>query len=252
MKNYPPNFLDVAPNSPEWLRARIGHVTASRVADVIGKKAKGGYYADRAKYMGEIIAEMLTGTATEHYVTAEMQWGIDNETLARTAYEMETGLQVERVGFVLHPTIARCGSSPDGLIGKDGGVEFKCPMTTTHIGYRIARVVPLAYRPQMFLNMDCCEREWWDFYSYDPRLKDEIAGFRMRLYRDEKKIAEIRDEIEMFLDELATQALKATEPIQPEQSLEDKLRASIKEAKGYHPDDPLTVTKSDAEEWVTG
>ena len=44
----------------EWYASRLGKVTASRVADIVAK-TKTGYSASRAKYMGELLCERLTG-----------------------------------------------------------------------------------------------------------------------------------------------------------------------------------------------
>src|ERR1700678_1993105 len=115
MKTLPPNFLDVDQQTPEWLAARIGCVPASRVKDVVAKLKNGKESAARASYKLELLTEVLTGRATEHYVSQAMDFGSENEPLARTTYEIAKGVEVERVGFVLHPTIKRAGASPDGL-----------------------------------------------------------------------------------------------------------------------------------------
>ena len=52
--------------SPEWYAARLGKVTASRVADLMAK-TKSGYSTSRANYMAELICERLTGKPTEGY-----------------------------------------------------------------------------------------------------------------------------------------------------------------------------------------
>ena len=85
--------------------------------------------------MLELLTETITGNVTEHYVSVPMQFGIENEGLARTTYEMERGVEVEKIGYVRHATIPRCGASPDGLIGEHGLVEIKVPDTTTHLEY---------------------------------------------------------------------------------------------------------------------
>ena len=46
--------------SDEWFEARIGKVTASRVADVLAK-TKTGYSATRDNYMAQLVCERLTG-----------------------------------------------------------------------------------------------------------------------------------------------------------------------------------------------
>lgn len=233
-RHYPPNFLDGDQNSPEWLKQRVGHVTASRVADVITTRKRGeGELAARRRYRTELLAEILKGRAADHLVTEEMQYGIDNEPVARTAYEMLTGYEVDRVGFVLHPRIARCGASPDGLVGAEGGVEIKVPKTETFIEWKLAGVVPPEHRPQMYLNMACCERDcpvqWWDFFAHDPRLKDGIGNFLVRLPRDNKEIADMESKIEQFLCELAGEA----ERFVTGQSLDEKLRQSIRNTGKY-------------------
>ena len=52
----------VEQGTPEWFAARLGNVTASRVADVIAK-TKSGYSASRENYMAQLICERMTGTA---------------------------------------------------------------------------------------------------------------------------------------------------------------------------------------------
>ena len=111
--------------SAEWYAARCGKVTASRIYDVCAK-TRNGYSAARATYMRELLVERLRGIAEEHFVTDAMQWGIDNEDLARGVYEGRNGVLVEQVGFIPHPSIANTGASPDGLVGDDGAIEIKC------------------------------------------------------------------------------------------------------------------------------
>jgi YqaJ-like viral recombinase domain len=81
------------------------------------------------------------------------------------------------------------------LIGQDGGLELKCPKTTTHLAYMMAGTVPKEYQYQMLWNMACAEREWWDFASYDPRLPEKLRIFIVRMPRDEARIGEIEREV---------------------------------------------------------
>ena len=202
MKNLPPNYLDVDQQTAEWLAARVGCVTASRVKDVVAKLKNGKESAARASYKLELLTELLTGRATEHYVSLAMDFGTENEPLARTTYELRQGVEVERVGFVLHPSIKHAGASPDGLVGDDGLVEIKVPNTTTHLQYLIDGVVPDEYKPQMMWQMACAGRKWCDFVSYDPRLPEEFGLFIIRYERDEKLIASMEFEVVQFIAEL--------------------------------------------------
>jgi putative phage-type endonuclease len=200
-------LVDVEQGTSEWLQMRIGCVTAARVADVMAKLKNGGEAAGRRNYKSEIVCEMLTGRAIEHYVTPAMEWGIENEIFARNAYEVVVG-ETERAGFALHEKITRFGASPDGFAGVDGLVEFKCPTTATHLDYIAAGVVPAEYHWQMLAGMACTERRWCDFVSYDPRLPKKFQLFIRRFERDEARICEMENEVEKFLWECVEQVQK--------------------------------------------
>lgn len=196
------NIIDVVQGSPEWLAARAGKVTASCIADVMAK-IKTGEAAARRDYKAQIVAEILTGTPQEDgYINAEMQWGLDHEPFARSAYEVQQAALVDQVGFVLHPTIGRAGASPDGVVGKTGLVELKCPKTATHIQWLLANEVPVKHQPQMQWQMACCGAAWNDFVSFDPRLSPALQLFVVKLKRDEAKIAEMEAEVKLFLSEV--------------------------------------------------
>lgn len=185
----------------EWFRARLGKVTASKVADVVAK-TKSGYAASRANYMAQLVAERLTGQPGESFTNAAMQWGVDNEAEARSAYCFRSDVDVSEIAFVDHPTISMTGASPDGLIGLDGLVEIKCPNTATHLDTLIGQKVPGKYITQMQWQMACTERRWCDFASYDPRLPEAMRLFVQRVQRDDALIAELENEVSSFLNEL--------------------------------------------------
>lgn len=185
----------------EWLHQRAGCLTASRAAAVLNRSKRTGeplqaYYDLR----DQLIAERITGQSIGVGTTAAMQWGIDHEGDARVAYQVETGEVVDLVGFVLHPTIARLGASPDGLVGTDGLVEIKCPNTTTHLRRIAARIVPHEYRPQMLVQMLCTGRRWCDFVDYDPRLTGAYERYRLWVVRYEPTAEELDDARQKCVD----------------------------------------------------
>lgn len=195
--------------SPEWLAARCGLVTASRVADVIAK-TKSGYSASRATYMGELIADRLTGVPAQGFANAAMAWGTATEPQAREAYRAQTFDDVTEIAFVLHPRVTMSGASPDGLVGADGLVEIKCPNTSTHVETLLGGKVPAKYETQMLWQMACTGRAWCDFVSFDPRLPAEMQMFVKRLDRDDKRIAELESEVVAFMAELDDKLGKLT------------------------------------------
>lgn len=191
---------EIAQRTPEWFQARLGLVTASRVADVIARTAK-GYGASRANYAADLVAERLTGTPATGYSSPQMQWGTDNEPDARAAYEFYRDVAVTETGFIRHPVLA-AGASPDGLVGDDGLVEIKCPNTATHIETLTSQKIKAAYVTQMQWQMACTGREWCDFVSFDPRLPESMSLWVRRVPRDDLRIAELETEVGRFLCEV--------------------------------------------------
>jgi len=187
--------------SDEWFAARIGKVTASRVADVIAK-TKTGYSATRDNYMAQLVCERLTGQKGESFTNAAMQWGTETEPLARISYEVAQNVLVDEVGFVPHPTIEMAGASPDGLVGDDGLLEIKCPNTATHIETLLSQTVPTKYYTQMQFQLASTGRKWCDFVSFDNRLPKELQLFVKRVLRDDMYIRLMEEEIIKFLNEL--------------------------------------------------
>jgi putative phage-type endonuclease len=187
-------------NDPAWWAARLGKVTASRVADVIAK-TKTGYGAGRANYAADLVVERLTGQKASSFTNAAMEWGTEQEPYARAAYAAKTGILVEEVGFIDHPTVAMSGASPDGF-AEDGLIEVKCGNTATHLEYIFDGKPPAKYITQMQYQMACTNRPWCDFVSFDPRLPERLQLLVVRVPRDDDYIAMLETEVKKFLAEL--------------------------------------------------
>lgn len=179
----------------DWHAQRCGKVTASRIKNMSAKPKAGKQYNALTL---EIIAERLTGYQKEVHVNSDMQWGIDQEAYAITAYENETGSFVLDVGLVDHPAIGMSGASPDGLVGKDGQLEIKCPSTTTHLNTLLAQEVPAEHIPQITWQLACTRREWCDFVSYDPRLPEHLQLFIKRVYAKDLDISGVEMQVIAF------------------------------------------------------
>jgi len=184
----------------EWFAARIGKVTASRVADVIAK-TKSGYGVGRANYLADLVVERLTGQKAQGFSNAAMEWGTQTEPQARAAYSAKTGILVEEVGFIDHPTVAMSGASPDGF-AEEGLIEVKCPNTSTMLEYILDGKPPQKYVTQMQWQMACTGRPWCDFVSFDPRLPERLQLLVVRVPRDDAYIAMLETEVKKFLAEL--------------------------------------------------
>ena len=189
--------------SKEWLELRLGKVTASRITDVLAK-GKSGEALSREDYRYELVVQRLTGNPGESFTNAAMEWGTNNEPLARVAYEAEMGVFVNQVAFLDHPSIVNFGCSPDGLVSDEGLIEIKCPNSSTHIEYLTDDKPPAKYVPQMQCQMAVTGRQWCDFVSFDPRLPDDLQLFVARLDRDEDYIKSMEEEVVKFLSEVET------------------------------------------------
>jgi len=195
--------------SPEWLAARCGKLTASRMADAIARTAK-GWGASRANLMAQLIAERLTGVPAESFTNDAMRWGTECEPEARAAYEAAKNYEVYEIGFVTHPLIPMAGASPDGLVGDHGLIEIKCPNTSTHIDTLLGQSVPGKYITQIQWQLACTGRGWCDYISYDPRLPDNMRLFVKRITRDADRCAELADLATEFLAELDDKLARLT------------------------------------------
>lgn len=207
MSDLPGNYIDVVQSSPEWLEMRKGCATGSRIGDAVclmAKQPKEGppkYYKAREDYMYDIAVTRLTGIMPDRYVSRAMKYGIENEPLARAAYELEFDADVVAIGLCYHPNIDWFAASPDGLIGDDGVLEIKCPTSVVHLQYALSGIVPEDYIPQMKAEIACSGRKWCDFVSFDSRMPRELQLYVRRFEPDRSSLKEFEFEVEKFLSE---------------------------------------------------
>lgn len=186
-------------NSPEWHAIRCGKTTASRIADLMAKPRVQGE-GMRANYCTQLAVERLTGRPMATYQNGIMEEAHEWEPKARAFYSFRTDNAVQQVAFVPHPTIEMAGCSPDGLVGKTGLVEFKCPIQNTHARaiLRGGDGIDAKYIKQMQFQMACTGREWCDYVSYNDDMPEKLRGRIIRVKRDAAMIAEIEEAVRAF------------------------------------------------------
>ena len=195
--------MNFAPQgSGAWLNQRVGCLTASRIADAMAMLKSGKPSESRNKLLIEILAERMTGDAAPHFVNDAMRWGIEQEPNAKSAYEAASGNLLDACGFVLHPTIEHFGASPDAFLDSDYVVEFKCPTSTTHIGWLLAGVMPEQHKPQVLAQLACTQRTRAVFVSFDPRMPANRQLFIKEWTPDPAEIAAVEGAARQFLAEL--------------------------------------------------
>lgn len=209
--------LDFPQGSSEWLAARLGRVTASRMSAVMAEGKGGSPSLTRAAYMGELIAETLTGQPCAAFQgNADTERGTETEPAARVAYEIATKQMVDECGLVVHPRIERSAASPDGLVGDEGLLEIKCPRIHVHLDYLLGGQPPKAYVPQMAWQCACTGRMWVDFVSYCPLMPDDLRLFVVRYVPTPAYIDSLERGVVAFLADM-DEKLKQIQAIRKEQ-----------------------------------
>ena len=119
--------------SDEWLRLRAGMPTASNFKKVA--TSTGTISKQLPAYANLLAGERFAGKPLDGF--EGNKWtdrGGELEPDARDVYSFLSGNHVEQVGFVTDDDgMDGIGCSPDGLVGGDGLVEFKCLKAENHI-----------------------------------------------------------------------------------------------------------------------
>jgi len=180
-------ILNVEQGSDEWLKARLGVITASEFGKII--TPSGSKSASANEYMGKLIAEHLTGEQQDTYYSDDMARGNELEPKARSFFEAIKQVGVREFGMVYKDSNKTIACSPDGLVFKypkcgyirdetnliySEGLEIKCPKLANHISYVISDQMPKKYIPQVQGSMWVTGADGWWFMSYHPEYKPLI------------------------------------------------------------------------------
>jgi hypothetical protein len=182
--------------SEAWFAARLGTPTASEFSTILAKGRDGGKSVGRTTYMHKLAGEIITGQPQESYTNPHMERGKEMEAEARDAYSFMHNVEPEIVGFIRN---GNAGCSPDSLVGDRGGLEIKTALAHIQIDRLLKGTLPPEHRAQVQGCIWICERDWWDFVSYSPKLPPLIV----RVPRDDGYIANLSGAVAQFNEELA-------------------------------------------------
>ena len=212
---------NVEQRSLDWYRLRCGHITGSKVADIMksGRK-KDEVFSDTAKsYLYQVAGERLFNPdflndddIFQDYIdqvsvnTKAMQWGSDQEDAAKSLF-MQMNFpegEITELSSCKHDTIPFFAASPDGAIyGIDGEdlkiIEVKCPNINTYMKYRTLihdaaslKETEPKYYWQMMAEMSCTGAKGGIFIVYCPWLSKPIHWADIDRVEDDIKIMEDR------------------------------------------------------------
>jgi len=167
---------DVEQGTEAWHNLRAGIPTASEFSKLVtstGKVSK-----SMSEYAMVLAAEKFAGKMVDGF-TGNMytERGKELEDEARADYEMTMQQPVVEVGIVTNDLI-QYAASPDGMVGENGMVEFKCKIAKEHIKtilyFEKHGKAPTDYIAQTQGQMFVCERDWVDLMFYHPELPNLI------------------------------------------------------------------------------
>lgn len=187
---------NVVQGSEEWIRLRLGRVTASEMDALFTPLMKPKEGEGPKTYLATKVAEAWYGAPLPSVGSFAMEQGHFIEEHARPWFELTYEKEVTQVGFIEHDD-GRCGCSPDGLIGDDEGLEIKSPMPHTHTKYCLAGKVPPEYVAQVQGSLYITGRKRWHFVSYCRRFPSLV----LTVERDESIMAIIGHTLAKFYEQ---------------------------------------------------
>lgn len=199
-------IIDCHQGTLEWLEARTRCATASELDSLISPTLTLRKGETPLTYRYRKLAERWLGRPIQSYSGGAMEQGSLLEDEALPWYELRHRCSVERVGFITTDD-GTFGCSPDGLIGKALGLEFKCPQEHTHIRWLLAGKCPPEHCLQVQGGMFVTGFPEWEFVSYCRNFPPLVV----RVKRDEEAQAAIAEAIAVFAGEMEADWLRLVE-----------------------------------------
>lgn len=194
----------VEQGSYDWLKLRLGVITASEAAKVISVPRSGKKWTDtKLSYFYTLLGEVCTGEVVE--VTAKpLAWGKEHESSARTLFEFTSGVDVTDASIIYKDDSLRCACSPDGLCSDGRGLELKSPYTTAvFMKFRLGGfdAIKAEYMAQVQYSMWVTGKDAWYFANYDPRMKRE-GIHHVLVDREQEYMNKFDDMVPEFIEKM--------------------------------------------------
>jgi len=197
------DLSSVQQNSAEWLRAKLGVISASKTDCLLAGKET----AKRSTYMAELVAQVAT-KQQEEINSYHLQWGKDNEQAARASFEYSSGLKVKEMAFIFKDDTHRTGVSVDGLlydqddIYLDMGLELKAPSNSTnYIKFVCYDFVKKEWDLQCNMSMWVTGAHTWINGQYDKRCSSKPLHY-IEIPRNEITMRRLDDAVPQFIHDM--------------------------------------------------
>lgn len=176
----------ITQRTPEWYQARQTMVTASDVAQALGRAKYGSqkqFYQKKccAGGDGPDAGPFASGAA----LPPPLKWGVMFEPVANAIYASRNVARIHEFGLLRHRTVPFLGASPDGITHHGVMLEIKCPWRR-----KINGEVPLQYYYQIQAQLEVCGLEECDYVECEF---EEALGGADEVARDEEHAAAYGD-----------------------------------------------------------
>ena len=172
-------------NEEEWLEARKGLITGTKLKDILPKARGNGY----KQGFYQLIAERIAIPADNEN---PMDRGKRLEEYAIEDFEKLTKKKVNKdLVLWVRDDDERIAVSPDGFIGKKEAVEVKCLSSARYIEAWLENKIPAEYQTQViqyFIVNNELRKLYFVFY--DPRMPKPIFWIEVKRKDIQDKIDE--------------------------------------------------------------
>lgn len=140
--------------SPEWFDARKGKISGTRLGQLISNR--------KNRLIYELLNEQLSDYIfPDDYISDDMQFGIDNEPIAREMYARQSGIDWQEIGMI-QSSLQIHIASPDGISPDHSAVlEIKCTRNGDIHLQRFFEGVESGYMPQIY-----------NYFAVDDEIKE--------------------------------------------------------------------------------
>jgi len=175
--------------SHEWWDAKVGSIGGTRYGQVVSTK--------KNRLIYNLINERLNGNIMQDdYTNDDIEFGNDNEPIARQLYIEKTGIEFKEVGMIKSDYSTMHHASPDGLSDCGKVLEIKCtPNGEIHI-QRFFEGVESGYMPQIM-----------NYFAVSDEVK-EVHWISYCPYREERPLIEYVFKASDYADKIKEARMK--------------------------------------------
>lgn len=199
-QTYVDAILDGKPESEARTLAKYkAKPTTDKITRALDGETVGDWTEVAKSYAFRLAVERISGEPLdEGFETWAMRRGHELEPEARAMHSLKHGLDIDEAGFV-RTEDGKFGASADGLIGKDGGSEYKCFIAPESLRPIVIDGNVEDHWPQCQGGLWLTGRKWWHFCIYCPALRSagkDLIAFPME--RDDEYIERMEQTLVEF------------------------------------------------------